>query len=136
MRHWGRRRRHVYYTTPLVIWALAIVFASLAPPSRLPPGLSFDFGDKVEHAIAYLVFGLLLSRGYFRATLPSLPKMVVIFLLAGLWGYYLEALQGMTDYRTMDLWDALANIVGALLGCTAWYVFKWRYDPHRMEPPV
>ena len=37
----------------------------------------------------------------------------------GLWGIAVELLQGLVPPRTPDAWDALADLVGALVGTAA-----------------
>jgi VanZ family protein len=81
---------------------------SLLPPSGLPE--TAGEYDKWLHAAGYAVAGLwavwLLRRGRPRWT--GLGSLVV-------YGVVLELLQGLTGYRSADVWDAVANSGGVLL---------------------
>lgn len=83
---------------------LLIAIGSLMP-------VSGDVGnDKLAHVIMYAIpatwFSLIVER-------RSLWR-ILIGLVA--FGALMEFLQGLTDYRTMELADAVANSLGTLLG--------------------
>lgn len=74
-----------------------------------PPKLDLEQGDKLGHFAAYgllmFVFCLIYSQ---RATRLAYATGFIAM------GVALEFLQGMTDYRTFDLLDMLANATGVL----------------------
>lgn len=84
---------------------LLIAIGSLMPvPS--------DIGnDKLAHVIMYAVpsiwFSLIVDR-------PGSLWRVLIALIA--YGALMEFLQGLTDYRTMEFADAVANSLGVSIG--------------------
>jgi VanZ family protein len=67
--------------------------------------------DKVAHFLAYgslsLWFGMIFS--------PRIAQLGIALAFCAL-GVGLEFLQGLTDYRTMDVADMIANAMGAALG--------------------
>ena len=90
---------------------LAVVWLSLAP---LPPEAHLGPSDKLDHLAAYFVlmgWHVQLSAGRGRR----------IALAAGFvaMGIGLELLQGLTDYRSAEVLDALANTAGVALGWLA-----------------
>jgi VanZ family protein len=128
---WGAVHPFWFYTAPLVAWAGAIAVASLVTPDRLPK-FTFDFADKVEHGGCYAGLGLLMLRGWARASRPTLPAAALTLLAAAAWGLYLEYLQKLTGYRTFDWWDELANTAGAAAGVAFW-VLASRWLVHDSE---
>ena len=86
---------------------VSVVVLSLIP-------LDFDLGegrDKVAHFVAYgslsFWFGMLFEgRG----------RQLLIALGFAAMGVAIEFLQGMTDYRTFEVADMVANAIGAAIG--------------------
>ena len=99
-----RLLRIAFYGTGVLVAAL-----SLAPGAMLPPA---SIGDKVEHAIAYAVLGLLGAASSNRGAAP-----VILGLAA--FGAAIEMLQTFSPGRSADVLDLAADIVGAGLGCGA-----------------
>ncbi|MDH5353481.1 MAG: VanZ family protein [Gammaproteobacteria bacterium] len=97
---------------------LLIAIASLMP-------VSGDVGnDKLAHVIMYAIpsiwFSLLIER-------PGSLWRILLGLTA--YGLLMEVFQGLTDYRSMEFADAVANSLGVLLGlgfyftpCRRWLV--------------
>jgi VanZ family protein len=85
-----------------------IIWGELTPH---PPDLGALFGwDKLEHFTAY--FGLASMATMVIGLKPRLPPTILdVILLGGL----LELLQGFTG-RDPDIWDFVANSIGALSG--------------------
>ena len=92
-------------------WLLVglIVYLSLTP--HPPQPISFDHVDKLEHGFAYA----LLSLWFCQLYLSERSRMTVVVALIGL-GVGIEFLQGWSGYRYFDVWDMVANSIGALLG--------------------
>lgn len=69
----------------------------------------FKWGDKVAHAVAFFGFAVLADIAWQKA----------FWLYKGLplaaYGALIEILQGMTPYRSMDVYDFLADFAGILL---------------------
>jgi VanZ family protein len=97
-----------------ILVSLVIVLLSLIKSDSLPvPKLNVS--DKLLHAFAYsgLIWSWLLA---FRKKLTVKNKLF-IFVLLFLLGVLLEFLQGiLTQYRTPDIKDALANFIGLVVG--------------------
>jgi len=98
----------------IVGWILCIVL-SLGPPPPIPA--SVPEGDKFGHALAYGVLSawavMIFStrRAWLRSAAALLALGIAIEFAQGAW----------TTNRTADPYDALADLVGILLGlCIAW----------------
>jgi VanZ family protein len=89
--------------------ALAITYLSLVPVEELP---SLGLWDKLEHAAAYAAvatFGAVGWAGNGRAWARLGSGLVLL-------GVLLESLQSLVPGRLTELGDALANLIGTLLG--------------------
>jgi glycopeptide antibiotics resistance protein len=100
---------------------VAIVWLSLM---RQPPTIDLEQGDKLGHFAAYGLLMLLFCMAHVSTRARAMYATGFILM-----GIGLEFLQGMTDYRTFDVFDMLANAVGVALGWTAVFVLeKFRHD--------
>ena len=99
-----RLARIAFYATSALVAVL-----SLTPSAALPPT---PIGDKVEHAIAYAVLGLLGAASTERGATRVILGLAVF-------GVAIELLQAFAPGRSPELLDAVADIVGAGLGCAA-----------------
>ena len=102
-------------------WALPIVlaYASFLTMASLMiisdmPSFGFTFDDKIYHLIAYFIFTLLVfnycnSKNYKNGFAISAGITIV-------YGIIIEVLQYViTTHRTFDVYDAIANTLGAIL---------------------
>lgn len=89
----------------------AVIATCLMPAKDLPP-TPFDSFDKVEHFTAYLSLSLYAGMLFARVRAQALATAGLIAL-----GVALEFAQAnLTDSRSGDAADALANSLGALAG--------------------
>jgi VanZ family protein len=95
-------------------WALAIGIAAsavlfLAPVSIPVPAVEGIETDKLAHA---LLVGAL--AGLIRWNLPAGRRQAVVaVLLAGTYAGLIELIQGMLAFRSGDVMDLLAGVLGA-----------------------
>jgi len=87
---------------------------SLAPGATLP---ATSIGDKMEHAIAYAVLGLLGATSSGRGTMRTILGLAAF-------GLIIEGLQTFSPGRSPDLLDAVADAIGAGLGGAAAIVLR------------
>ncbi len=96
---------------------LVIVWASLA---RKVPSIQVNHGDKLGHALAYsaltVLWGLYaMNKTWVNTTFAVRIGRVALFSFS--FGLLMEGLQyGLTTYRAFDLYDALANTSGVVIG--------------------
>ena len=92
-------------------WVLVglVVYFSLIPSP--PEPLSFPAGDKLIHLSIYA--GMMLWFGFIYFPGRAYRNLGVAFIMMGL---ILELIQGLTDYRSMEYLDMLANSIGISIG--------------------
>ena len=109
-------------------WLLVLLLAPVA--QRFPSNYYTSF-DKVLHL--GLFFGLALL-GYL-----NVPSIMVVTAFAVLVAGGTEILQGFTAYRSSELWDFVADLVGTGVGLVvavglrrfSWYPADSSVDPNR-----
>lgn len=86
----------------------AVFVLSLIPG---PPMLDVTQGDKLQHLAGYGVLMYWFAQLYrsFRTRLVWVAGLIAM-------GVVLELLQGMTSWRSYELYDMAANATGVLLG--------------------
>jgi len=105
-----------------IIWSLVIVGVCLIPGKNLPETSFLDgLGiDKIIHAFFYLVLILLVTRGLLKPSNYSFSRnkaIVVAFLYCAFFGIGIEFMQSaFVASRTGDVFDVLANNIGAFIG--------------------
>ncbi len=98
-----------------IITTLAIAFLSLSHLPKLDIGFKIKSSDKYLHTTAYFILSLV----WYFALQKKIKKrrfkvLLILFLI--FYGIILEALQGgLTNYRTADFYDIIANSVGVLI---------------------
>ncbi len=104
-----------------IIATIIIAILSLSHIPKLNFGLKIELSDKYLHSFAYFTLTLV----WYFALQEKIKKFKFkYFVIAALiiYGIILEALQGgITNYRTADIYDILANIVGIVFAAI---VFK------------
>lgn len=80
------------------------------------PDVEISFADKIFHFLAYSIFVLLWYLAFYYAFRVKKNKaLIYAFILAVIFGIIIEILQDtITVSRALDVYDALANTLGAL----------------------
>jgi VanZ family protein len=94
-------------------WAFAVclvvvLVAALMPPQIIGPPIGWD---KMNHAMTFAMLAMLGCGAY-----PERRVQVLLGLLA--YGVLIELLQSLTDYRSAEALDVVADGVGILVGWT------------------
>ena len=100
----------------LLVYAGALIYLGLIP---MAPAPSLPYIDKLEHAIAYGLFAVLvclLKKNWHKTKLLGLALALSLGH-----GILLELLQGLTPSREPSFWDGVADGAGALLGITIYF---------------
>ena len=121
------RARLVSTWLPLLAYAGGIVYLSSQPVYEFPPP-PFWQADKVVHFAMYSVLGGLGGRAAARSRLGRGAPLVLAGCLA--FALFDEWYQEFTPGRSSDLFDALADALGA----TAGFLLVLRYHPSRHVP--
>jgi VanZ family protein len=113
----------------LALWGLAIlvvVVVCLMPMPAMPP--LPDNSDKIEHLLAYFFLAALAVQLF-----ASRRALWIVAIALVAMGIGIEIAQGaLTEYRSADPQDALANTVGVLLGMATLFT-PWRNLLQRFE---
>jgi VanZ family protein len=94
------------------LYVAALAWLSLTPEDITGP--PFEFGDKVQHFLAYALLMFWFARLY--------PSGRARLAFGALWlglGVALEFAQGATGYRSFELADMAANALGVAAGAAA-----------------
>ncbi len=113
-RFWQRRLGFWLDVAPAALYSGALFWFGLIPLKRLP-GPDFKMLDKAWHLAAFLGLALLLARALSHYGRPRLLAARDAALISGGLGGFLEILQSFTPYRSADLADLVADVLGALL---------------------
>ncbi|MEW6380791.1 MAG: VanZ family protein [bacterium] len=101
----------------------------LSSQSRLPiPAPRIPYGDKLCHCLEFAVLGYLLMRalihgGYSR--IPQNASLLLAIVIAVLFGLTDEIHQVFVPLRQSDMFDLLADGLGATLGAWGALLINW-----------
>ena len=117
-----RTKRFIFYWLPLILYCLLIYIQSGYPsPQKLP---SFKFMDKMLHFVAYGLMGILFFRAYQTLAIKQNRRMLIFLsiLSASVYGISDEIHQFFVPGRSADLFDVIADILGAICGA---FFYQW-----------
>ena len=99
-----------------VLYTVALTAACLMSLKDMPK-VDVSNGDKIFHFGAYAAFTVLWYAAFiFNFKLGKMKALLYATVFAVVFGIVIELLQDtMTDYRAMDIYDVVANSLGALL---------------------
>lgn len=97
-------------------YIIALATVSLIRLNNLPD-VGVSFGDKIFHFLAYaLLTTLCFSTLFLTFSLEKKRAILIAVIFSVIFGILIEVLQDtMTDFRALDVYDVLANSLGALL---------------------
>ena len=116
---------------PALAYAGALFYGGLIRLGALPE-VGFVATDKLLHTLAFGGLALLLARTahWFRPIATLARKLLFGALSSSLLGLLLELCQAFTPYRSADVWDWLADTLGAGLA-TGLVFLIWTWVPRR-----
>lgn len=95
-----------------VIWAVLIAVLSLVSLNSISKEINISSNDKFFHFVFYAILTVLLLL-YKRKTKYNL--LIILFVI--IYGIIIEILQALlTTNREADIYDAIANSLGAITG--------------------
>ena len=117
----------------VLILYCALIYA-LSSRSTLPMPMLFVHQDKVHHAIAYFVMGVLAWRSFRAFIKRPIILLLVSLLFCSVYGVSDEWHQSFVKGRQADVADWFADTVGAML---AMLMIRW-FKAHRgkIESPT
>lgn len=116
-------KKLVFVATLLYTSALALV--CLIRLNNLPD-VGVSFGDKIFHFLAYALLMLLwFGTFFYNFNFKTKKAITWAFVFSVVFGMVIEVLQGtVTDFRSFDVYDAVANTIGALLTAVILWIIK------------
>lgn len=107
-----------------MVWALLISVLSLAPAERLPE-LDWPLApDKLGHLVVYGILAFLLVAALRTGRQTRSRADELAFFLAVTYGFTLEIAQfAFFPGRYFEVWDIVANIIGALTALLIYRIF-------------
>ncbi|MBK7038918.1 MAG: VanZ family protein [Bacteroidetes bacterium] len=111
------RKRLTFFLA--LVWSIVIFIGCSMPGRELPKIGIFDHIDKVIHFIFFAVFfGL-----WFLSTPKTAASVLFLLVISIIYGFGLEFYQlHYVAGRSFDVWDGVADTVGALCGWgVMWY---------------
>lgn len=102
-----------------IIWAAVIFILCAMPSEHVPdPHLNIPHLDKVVHFGMFFIMAVLLCNELEYQTRFSLRRVYVITVgISFLYGGMIELLQQHFFNRSGDVWDLVADVLGAIVGC-------------------
>lgn len=108
------------YNLPSILWAAFILGICLMPGRDLPK-VELINADKLAHFICYVLLAFLTFYGWIKQSVYGwfhTNTFLKILLMTSVYGFAVEVMQDQfTADRHFDLYDALANSIGAVAGC-------------------
>ena len=108
------------------IYSAALIFASLVKPENIPD-IDVDYSDKIFHFLAYCLLTLLwFSAFFYHFNLKEKKAMIYAAMFSIIFGIIIEVLQDkLTIYRSLDVYDVVANTLGVILGVSVLVIKKF-----------
>lgn len=113
--------KQLKYWIPALLWTICILIASLLSSrslKKLQLETIFEI-DKIIHFGMYFGLSILLSYGFYKSSViwNKLKLFLVSCFISSSLGIIVEILQKeITQTRSFDYFDIIANIIGALIG--------------------
>ena len=120
----------LFYWLPLFIYCLLIYIQSSYPSFEHTSQVLFL--DKFLHLTAYAVLGALFFRAYQTLPIGSRHKILILIsiLSSSIYGLSDELHQYFVPYRQADGLDALANMIGSIIGVL---LYQFLFRNHTMD---
>ncbi|MEX0829065.1 MAG: VanZ family protein [Nitrospirales bacterium] len=113
----------IRYWVPVFLYCAFIAYlSSQSYPSRHLPTFVFDFSDKLMHGIEFGLLGILLFRA-FHPTHGTSRSIGLAIISAVAFAVSDEIHQWFVPHRQADMWDILADTLGATSFVVTWAFF-------------
>lgn len=99
-----------------VLWALTIIVLSFLPNEELPEITFLWSPDKLAHFGVYAILAILLALSISKRWGNSTRKYVLIIIICGVFGSMIEIFQPILTNRYFEIYDIVANLLGAIVG--------------------
>ena len=102
-----------------ILYTIALASVSLIRLSNIPD-VGVSYADKIYHFSAYFLLTILWFNTIFKTFKCFKNKSLILSITVSVvFGIFIEVLQDVaTNSRSLDVYDILANTLGALLAAT------------------
>ncbi len=128
-------KRPWLYLLPATVWATVLAFLMLLPQESFPKSKLLSY-DKLAHVGVFailsglLLFGALKSKVFGKTKTSLIVRSLTISIV---YSAGLEFLQNYSPGRSTDLYDLIANVIGAIFGVLVFYIFnKNKFAIHKL----
>ncbi|WNH14332.1 VanZ family protein [Thalassobellus suaedae] len=99
-----------------IVYTLVLTYVSLVKLNNVPD-IGVSFGDKIFHFLAYSLLTFLWFNTFlFNFNYKEKKAITYAAIISIVFGIVVEVLQEiLTVYRTMDIYDVMANTSGVLV---------------------
>lgn len=114
------------YLLPASFWAISVAILMLLPQESFPESKLLSY-DKLAHIGVFAILSGLFTFGALKNRLFSKSKISLItssLTICIVYSAGLEFLQQYAPGRSTDLYDLIANVVGAIFGVLVFYIFN------------
>lgn len=114
------------YLIGAIVWALIIMVLTLTPGEAVPDVSLFDY-DKLGHGFIFFVLSFLLIKGTYenlQTTSRAGNAVLIGVVTSAFYGFLIEIIQSFIPGRSMDVYDAVANVIGSILGLSLFYLLN------------
>ncbi|MDZ7718622.1 MAG: VanZ family protein [Balneolaceae bacterium] len=116
----------------LILVTLVTLFFTMLPPGQLGNSNLYSY-DKLGHFLIFFVWTLLYGLFMFSRKRTEI-KLMLILLAGCFFGISVEIFQEILPFnRTMNSYDALADICGSAVAVGILFLIKKRYLTNEME---
>ncbi|MDX1627946.1 MAG: VanZ family protein [Fulvivirga sp.] len=109
------------YFVGALLWAVFILVLTLTPGKSIPDLTLLSY-DKLGHAFVFMILSFLISKGFQELRRKALISTVTTLVITTFYGFLIEFSQDYIPDRNMDWFDAIANIIGSILGVLVFYL--------------
>lgn len=112
-----------------ILYSVGITILFFIPTSGMP-SVGFKGIDKVVHVFFFFFLVLLWQIALFKKDGDVIPRKIIFWILGIIlvYGILVEVLQEqLTNTRTADPFDVLADFIGAVLGVFVFNRFKYLF---------
>jgi VanZ family protein len=107
-------RINIYWIAPLLYMVLIFYLSSSPLPIKIP---TFSLFDKVMHVLEYAILSAFIYLALRKSSLTRYQLLGLVFAISFLYGISDEIHQYFIPGREADLFDVMANGIGAF-GCS------------------
>jgi VanZ family protein len=121
-------RKFLIFWLPVVLYCAMIFIQSSYP--AMAHLREVPFGDKYLHIAGYALLGMLFFRAFRSSHVENRLKAVSLLsiLASTAYGISDEIHQYFVPYRTADVMDALADMIGSCIGVMSYLLLVDKYD--------